>query len=383
MAQRDYYEILGLSRGASEADLKKAYRRMAMKHHPDRASGDDKKNAEHKFKEINEAYQILSDPEKRQIYDQYGHAGVNPSAGGGGAHAHGGFSGFSGFGSFEDLFGDILNGHHEGRHQQGMEGADLRYPLELTLEEAASGTTKVIHFPRLGRCGECQGTGAAKGTKPVNCEDCGGAGQIRIQQGFFSVQQTCPRCHGSGKIIKTPCGKCHGQARIQEQKTVSVKIPAGVDAGDRIRLSGEGEAGMLGGAAGDLYVQVALKPHAIFKRDGGDLYCEVPISFVTATLGGELDVPTLKGKIKLKIPAETQTNKLFRIRGKGIKPVRGHQVGDLLCRIHIETPVNLNREQKEVLQKFDDVIKSDNKNHSPQQRSWFDRVKHFFEEMKL
>jgi molecular chaperone DnaJ len=383
MAQRDYYEILGVARDVNEADLKKAYRRMAMKHHPDRVASGEKEQSEKAFKEINEAYQILSDSEKRHVYDQYGHAGVNPGAGGGGGGAHWQQGGFSGFGSFEDLFGDILNGRGGGRQQHGMEGADLRYNITLTLEEAVLGTTKTIRFPRLSACNECKGTGAAKGTKPVNCESCGGVGQVRIQQGFFSVQQTCPSCHGSGKMIKTPCNTCHGQARTQQQKTLSVKIPAGVDEGDRIRLGGEGEAGMFGGENGDLYVQVAVKPHDIFKREGGDLYCEVPVSFVTAALGGELDVPTLQGKIKLKVPAETQTNKLFRIRGKGVKPVRGHQVGDLLCRIHVETPVNLSAEQKEALQQFDQSVQNDGKNHSPEQRSWFDRVKHFFDDMKL
>lgn len=385
MAQRDYYEVLGIARDAGEAQIKKAYRSMAMKYHPDRVK-DDKEGAEKAFKEVNEAYQVLSDPQKRQMYDQYGHAGVNPGAGGpGGHHGFEGFTsgGFSGFGSFEDLFGDILNGGGRRQQQHGHAGADLRYSLSLSLEEAVLGTTKTIRFPKLSACGECKGTGAAKGSKPVECEDCGGVGQVRIQQGFFSVQQTCPSCRGSGKMIKNPCTQCHGQGRTQQQKTLSVKIPAGVDDGDRIRLGGEGEAGMMGGGNGDLYVQVSVKEHDIFKRDDNDLYCEVPVSFITAALGGELDVPTLQGKIKLKIPAETQTNKLFRIRGKGVKSVRGHQVGDLLCRIHIETPVNLSAEQKEILHQFDESVKNDGKNHSPQQRSWFDRVKHFFEEMKL
>lgn len=390
MAKRDYYEILGVARNASEDELKKAYRRMAMKHHPDRFAEAEKKQAEEKFKEINEAYTVLSDSEKRSRYDQFGHAGVDPSMGGGAGGAHhwqgGGAGGFSGFDVFDEIFGDILGGRRGARgggHPQGMEGADLRYSLTLNFEEAILGTTKTIKFPRLSPCDECHGNGAAKGTQPATCEDCGGVGQVRIQQGFFSVQQTCPSCHGSGKVIKTPCGKCHGQGRVQEQKTVSVKIPAGIDEGDRIRLSGEGEAGMFGGATGDLYVQVSIKPHSIFKRDGSDLFCEMPIDFVTAALGGELDVPTLQGKVKLKVPAETQTGKTFRIRGKGVKPLRSSHIGDLLCRINIETPVNLSREQKEVLEKFDEAVKSDNKNHSPQQRSWFDRVKNFFDEMKL
>lgn len=374
MSQKDYYETLGVSRSADDAEIKKAYRKLAMKHHPDRNPND--KKAEEQFKEIQRAYDILSDKSKRQAYDQFGHAGVDGGMGGGGSQ------GFSDI--FSDIFGDIFGGGaRRGGGHYTQRGADLRYNLSISLEEAVLGTTVQIRVPSLISCTDCHGSGAAKGSSPSTCPDCGGVGQIRIQQGFFSVQQTCPGCHGTGKIIMNPCLKCHGHGRIEEKKTLSVKIPPGVDNGDRIRLSGEGEAGLHGGQAGDLYVEVNTKEHPIFTREGSDLYCEVPISYVTAALGGQLDVPTLQGKVKLKVPPETQSGKLFRIRGKGIKPIRSNMVGDLLCRVIIETPINLNRDQKELLQKLEQSLTQDGKNHSPRTQSWFDRVKRFIDEMKL
>jgi len=361
MAKRDFYEVLGVERGASEAELKKAYRRLAMKHHPDRNPGD--KAAEEAFKEANEAYEVLSDPSKRAAYDQYGHAGVDPQMGAGAAGA--GYGGAN----FSDIFGDVFSDF--------FSGSDLRYTLELDLEEAVRGTTVTIRVPTLVECKVCDGSGAKKGTSPVTCTTCGGIGQVRMQQGFFSVQQTCPRCHGSGKMISDPCGNCHGQGRVEEQKTLSVKVPPGVDTGDRIRLSGEGEAGTQGGPAGDLYVVVNVREHAIFQRDGKHLYCEVPISFADAALGGELEVPTLDGRVKLKIPEGTQTGKQFRLRGKGVAPVRGGAAGDLMCRVVVETPVNLSKRQREMLEEFRGTLQGDT-SHSPRASGWFEGVKRFF-----
>ncbi|GAB4299035.1 MAG: molecular chaperone DnaJ [Thiohalomonadaceae bacterium] len=374
MSKRDYYEVLGVAKNATEAEIKKAFKRLAMKYHPDRNPDD--KAAEEKFKEAKEAYDILTDAQKRAAYDQFGHAGVDPSAGGG--YGPGGAS-FSDI--FGDVFGDIFGGGAGARGgTRAYRGSDLRYNLELSLEEAVMGTTVKIRVPTLVECDECGGSGAKKGTRAQTCPTCHGHGQVRMQQGFFSLQQTCPRCHGSGKIITDPCGKCHGQGRVQEQKTLSVKVPAGVDNGDRIRLSGEGEAGLHGGPAGDLYVQIHVREHPIFTRDENNLACEVPISFVTAALGGELDVPTLGGRVKLKIPAETQSGKLFRLRGKGVKSVRGGDVGDLICRVVVETPVNLTSKQKELLQQFEASLNGDK--HSPKASSWLDGVKKFFEDMK-
>lgn len=379
MSERDYYEILGVSRSANEAELKKAYRRLAMKYHPDKNQGD--KDAEHKFKEAKEAYEILSDSNKRAAYDQYGHAGVNNSAGGGGFH--GGGAGFSDV--FEDIFGDIFGGGagRASNRSRAQRGADLRYDLELTLEEAVHGKSIDITVPTFVVCDGCSGSGAKKGTSKKSCTTCGGQGQIRMQQGFFAVQQTCPNCHGAGSVIAEPCVSCHGAGRKQGSRKLAVKIPAGVDNGDRIRLSGEGEAGMHGGGSGDLYVQVRVKPHGIFKRDGLDLHCDVPVSFVSAALGGELDVPTLDGRVKLKIPAESQSGKQFRLRGKGVKAIRGSQQGDLMCRIVVETPINLTREQKELLQDFDKSLAKDQSRYSPKTSSWFDGVKAFFDDMKF
>lgn len=372
MAKRDYYEVLGVERGASEAELKKAYRRLAMKYHPDRNPDD--KSAEEKFKEANEAYEVLSDAAKRSAYDQYGHAGVDPQMGGGG----GGFGGGANFSDiFGDVFSDFFGGQRGGSRGGPQRGADLRYTLELDLEEAVRGTSVTIRVPTQAVCKTCDGSGAKKGTSPVSCTTCGGIGQVRMQQGFFSVQQTCPRCNGSGKMISDPCGSCHGHGRVEESKTLSVKVPAGVDTGDRIRLSGEGEAGSLGGPSGDLYVVVNVREHAIFQRDGKHLYCEVPVNFADAALGGELEVPTLDGRIKLKIPEGTQTGKLFRLRGKGVTPVRGGGAGDLMCRVAVETPVQLDKRQRELLEEFRKTLDGDS-SHSPKASGWFDGMKRFF-----
>lgn len=372
MSQRDYYEILGLSKGSSETEIKKAFRKLAMKYHPDRNT-DNSEESEHKFKEAKEAYEILSDPQKRAAYDQFGHAGVNQQGGGG----PGGFG--SGFGdAFSDIFGDIFSGGGS----RVRKGADLQYNLELSLEDAVSGTTVKIRVPTFKNCTTCSGTGAKKGTSPETCGTCAGHGQVRMQQGFFSVQQTCPTCRGTGQVIKDPCNTCHGEGRVRDHKSLSVEVPPGVDSGDRIRLSGEGETGERGAPPGDLYVQIRVKPHPIFERDNADLYCDVPISFVTAALGGDLEVPSLNGRLKLKIPAGTQTHKLFRMRGKGVKPVRGGMVGDLICRVVVETPIKLTSEQKDILEKFSQSMGDSNKQHRPQEHSWLDGVKKFFEDMK-
>lgn len=373
MAKRDYYEILGVSKTATEQELKKAYRRVAMKHHPDRNPGN--KEAEDQFKEASEAYEVLSDSSKRGAYDQFGHAGVDAAGGMGG--------GAGGFGSFSDIFGDVFGDIFGGAGGRGgpSRGADLRYTLELSLEEAVRGTNVKIKIPTLVGCEPCHGSGAKPGSKPTTCSTCGGHGQVRMQQGFFSVQQTCPTCRGKGKIIADPCAKCHGQGRIEETKTLNVKVPPGVDTGDRIRLSGEGEAGMDGGPSGDLYVQVSVKEHEFFQREGRDLYCEVPISMIDACLGGELEVPTLNGRVKLKVPEGTQTGKLFRLRSKGVAPVRGGPTGDLLCRVVIETPVQLNHKQKELLQELRASMTGTQ--HSPKQSSWFEGMKNFFGDMKI
>ncbi len=374
MSKRDYYETMEVNRNASEADIKKAYRRLAMKYHPDRNPDD--RVAEERFKEVKEAYEVLSNAQKRAAYDQFGHAGVDPAAAAG--------AGFGGAGPsfsdiFGDVFGDIFGGGARAGGQRAYRGADLRYNLELSLEEAVRGTTVKIRVPSLSQCGSCAGSGAKKGTSPSTCTTCGGHGQVRMQQGFFSVQQTCPRCRGRGTVISDPCPECSGQGRIQEHKTLSVRVPAGVDSGDRIRLAGEGEAGEQGGPPGDLYVHVMVKEHPIFGREDSNLYCEVPISFTTAALGGELEVPTLDGKVMLKIPPETQTGKLFRLRGKGVKPVRGGGVGDLLCRIQVETPVKLDARQKELLRELDQSLRAHEARHSPRASSWLDGVRKFFE----
>ena len=376
MAKRDYYEILGVQKNASEAELKKAYRKMAMKYHPDRNPGDTE--AERQFKDAKNAYEVLSDPQKRAAYDQFGHAGVEGMGGmGGGARGAGGAS-FSDI--FSDVFGDIFGGAGP-RGQRVYRGADLRYNMELTLEEAVNGTEQTIRVPSWETCDACDGKGTEGAKEPETCPTCHGHGDVRVQQGFFSIQQTCPRCGGTGAIITDPCRKCGGEGRLKHTKELSVRIPAGVDTGDRIRLSGEGEPGERGGPPGDLYVQMMVKEHPMFTRSGEHLHCQVPISIVTAALGGELEVPTLDGRVSLRIPEGTQSGKTFRIRGKGVKPVRGGPQGDLLCRVSVETPVNLTREQKELVTRFGESVEKGGNRHNPESQSWLDKAKRFFEDM--
>jgi molecular chaperone DnaJ len=375
MAKRDYYEVLGVNRDADEEAIKKSYRRLAMKYHPDR--NPDNPKAEELFKEAKEAYEVLCDAAKRAAYDRYGHAGVDPQAGMAGA------AGGAGFGSFADAFGDIFGdifGQARGGRSSVFRGADLRYNLEITLEQAAHGTETRIRIPTHEACDTCAGSGAKPGTKPRTCSTCNGHGQVRMQQGFFSLQQTCPNCHGSGKVIPEPCPACHGAGRVKKQKTLSVRIPAGVDEGDRIRLAGEGESGVNGGPTGDLYVQIQVKSHAVFQRDHDDLHCEMPISFATAALGGDIEIPTLDGSAKIKVPVETQSGKIFRLRGKGIKGVRSREHGDLLCHVMVETPVNLTERQRELLREFETISQKDSDRHNPRAKSWMDKVKEFFAE---
>jgi molecular chaperone DnaJ len=376
MSKRDYYDVLGVSKNASDAEIKKAYKKLAMKFHPDRNKEAD---AEDKFKEVQSAYQVLSDEQKRTTYNQFGHAGVDQAAGGGG---------FGGGAGFEDVFGGIFDGMFGGKggkrrgSSTAQQGADLAYNLNLTLEHAVKGKTIPISFNVLSPCKECKGSGARKGSTPVNCGDCEGTGQVHMQQGFFSIQQTCPSCRGQGKTIKDPCFTCQGQGRVRESKTLSVKIPPGVDTGDRIRLAGEGEAGVQGGPPGDLYVQVNVKQHPIFAREDNDLYCEVPINFTIAALGGEIQIPTLDGRANIKILPESQTGKLFRLRGKGVKSVRGGVHGDLLCRVIVETPVKLDSDQKKLLNEFAYSMNKNPGKHSPKEKTWFDSVKQFFDGLR-
>lgn len=374
MAKRDFYEILGVAKTASEDDIKKAYRKLAMKYHPDR--NPDNKEAEEKFKEVKEAYEMLTNPEKREAYDRYGHAGVDPNMGGGG---FGGGAG--GFGdAFGDIFGDIFGGGR-GRSSgpQVYRGADLRYNLEITLEQAAHGYETTIRVPSWDKCDTCHGSGAKPGTQPVTCTTCSGHGQVRMQQGFFSIQQTCPKCHGSGKIIPEPCAACGGAGRIKRNKTLEVKIPAGIDNGMRIRSTGNGEPGTNGGPSGDLYVEIHIKPHPVFQREGDDLHCEMPISFAKAALGGEIEVPTLTGKVSFTVPEGTQTGKTFRLKGKGVKGVRSGYTGDLFCHVVVETPVKLTEKQKDLLREFERSTSEGGAKHSPQSKGWMDKVKDFFE----
>ena len=371
MSKRDYYEVLGVDVGVSGEDLKKAYRKKAMKFHPDRNSDDP--SAPDKFKEASEAYEVLSDSSKRNSYDQFGHQGVDASRTGGGQSAEG----FNDI--FGDIFGDVFGGGDPfGRRQRTNRGSDLQYSMTISLEDAVRGVTEKIAVPALESCESCNGSGAKKGSSAITCPGCNGAGQVRTQQGFFSVAQTCRQCSGSGQVIKNPCKSCNGQGRVERRKTLSVKIPAGVDTGDRIRLAGEGEAGINGGPSGDLFVQIKVLPHDVFERDGRHLYCEVPVSFIDATLGGELQIPTLNGKVKIKIPEGTQTGKLFRIRGRGVDAIRGGSKGDLLCKATIETPQNLSKSQKALLRELQSSLKDSGK-QTPLSSEWFDKVKSFFE----
>ena len=377
MAKRDFYEVLGVPKNASDEEIKKAYRKHAMKHHPDRNQGDSSKVAEEKFKESKEAYEMLSDPQKRAAYDQHGHAGVDPNMRGGGAGGPGGFAE-----AFGDIFGDMF-GQQRGRAgggggRQVFRGGDLSYAMEVTLEEAANGKDAQIRIPSWESCEPCHGVGAKPGTQVKTCATCNGVGQVQMRQGFFSVQQTCPTCRGSGKVIPEPCLACQGQGKIKKQKTLEVKIPSGIDDGMRIRSVGNGEPGTNGGPAGDLYIEIRLKKHEIFERDGDDIHCSVPISLVTAALGGELEVPTLAGKAAIDIPEGTQHGKQFRLRGKGIKGVRSSYPGDLYCHIAIETPVKLTEHQRKLLRELDESLKKGGGKHSPSGDSWTDKLKSFF-----
>ncbi|MCT8547221.1 molecular chaperone DnaJ [Glaesserella parasuis] len=376
MSKKDYYEVLGLQKGASEQEIKRAYKRLAAKHHPDKNQGS--KEAEEKFKEIKEAYEVLGDNEKRAMYDQYGHQAFEH---GGGAGGFGGFGG-GGFGGFEDIFSEMFGGGFGGgaRRQRVVRGDDLRYDLEITLEEAVRGVKKDIRIRTLVQCDTCHGSGAEAGSKVETCPHCHGSGRVRRQQGFFMTETVCPSCHGTGKKIEKPCKSCHGDGRVEKTKNLSVTIPAGVDTGNQLRLSGEGAAGENGAPAGDLYVVIHVKDHDIFVRDGSNLYCEVPISFTMAALGSEIEVPTLDGRVKLKIPAETQTGKLFRVRGKGVTSARGGYAGDLICKVIIETPVSLNEEQKELLRKLEESLEGKGQ-HRPKHEGFFKGVKNFFDNL--
>ena len=383
MSKRDYYEVLGLAKNASDEDIKKAYRKLAMKHHPDRNQGDGAKKAEEQFKEGKEAYEMLSDPQKRAAYDQYGHAGVDPNAGGG--RGGPGAEGFGGFAeAFGDIFGDIFSGgaaggaRRGGGGQQVFRGSDLSYAMEITLEEAANGKETQIRIPAYETCETCKGSGAKVGTSAKVCTTCNGGGTVHMRQGFFSIQQTCPHCHGSGKIIPEPCTTCSGQGRIKKNKTLEVKIPAGINEGMRIRSSGNGEPGTNGGPAGDLYIEIRIKQHEIFERDGDDLHCTIPVGLTTASLGGGIEVPTLSGSAEIELPEGTQHGKTFRLRGKGIKGVRSSYPGDLYCHVSIETPVKLTEHQRKLLKELDESFRKSGDRHSPNAKSWTDRVKNIF-----
>ena len=382
MAKRDYYETLGVARNASEDDIKKAYRKLAMKYHPDRNQGDDAKKAEEKFKEAKEAYEMLSDGQKRAAYDQYGHAGVDPNmargAGGPGAEGFGGFAE-----AFGDIFGDIFGGgaaggQRRGGGQQVFRGADLSYAMEITLEEAALGKETQIRVPSYETCETCKGSGAKPGTSPKTCSTCNGQGTVHMRQGFFSIQQTCPHCHGTGKIIPEPCMTCAGQGRIKKNKTLEVKIPPGINEGMRIRSSGNGEPGTNGGPSGDLYIEIRIKQHEIFERDGDDLHCTVPVGLTTAALGGGIEVPTLGGKAEIELPEGTQHGKTFRLRGKGIKGVRSSYPGDLYCHVSVETPIKMTEHQRKLMKELDESFRKAGDRHSPNAKTWTDRVKDLF-----
>jgi molecular chaperone DnaJ len=377
MAKRDFYEVLGVPKNASDEELKKAYRKLAMKHHPDRNQGDAAKAAEERFKEAKEAYEMLSDPQKKAAYDQYGHAGVDPNLRGGAAGTEG-FEGFSG--AFGDIFGDIFGGQRGAQRggRQVYRGADLSYAMEIDLEEAAAGKESQIRIPSWDNCDICKGSGAKPGTSVKTCTTCHGQGVVQMRQGFFSVQQTCPHCHGSGKIVPEPCIACAGQGKLKKQKTLEIKIPSGIDDGQRIRSSGNGEPGQNGGPSGDLYIEIRLRKHDIFEREGDDLHCHVPVPMTTASLGGEIDVPTLAGKATIDLPEGTQSGKTFRLRGKGIKGVRSSYPGDLYCHVAVETPVKLTEHQRKLLKELDESFKKGGNKHSPNDQGWFEKAKSFF-----
>jgi molecular chaperone DnaJ len=381
MAKRDYYEILGVAKNATEEEIKKAYRKLAMKHHPDRNQGDGAKGSEDKFKEAKEAYEMLSDSQKRAAYDQFGHAGVDPNMGGGRGHGAEGFGGFAE--AFGDIFGDIFGaaggaGGRRGGGQQVFRGADLSYAMEITLEEAANGKDTQIRIPAYEACDTCHGSGAKPGTSVKTCSTCNGSGAVHVRQGFFSIQQTCPHCHGSGKLIPEPCTSCNGQGRVKKNKTLEVKIPAGINEGMRIRSSGNGEPGMNGGPSGDLYIEIRIKQHDVFERDGDDLHCTVPVGLTTAALGGEIEVPTLGGKAEIDLPEGTQHGKTFRLRGKGIRGVRSSYPGDLYCHVSVETPIKLTEHQRKLLKELDESFRKSGDRHSPNAMSWTDKLKGIF-----
>ncbi len=371
--KRDYYDVLGVEKTATEDELKKAYRKLAMKYHPDRNPGD--KAAEEKFKEANEAYEVLCDAQKRAVYDKHGHEGLQRGGPGGFGGGAGGFSDI-----FGDVFSDIFGGGGGGRGGP-RRGADLRYMMELTLEQAIFGTTESIRIPTWGDCEPCHGNGTADAKKPSSCPTCKGSGQVRVQQGFFVLQQTCPHCRGRGTTITDPCKSCRGAGKIKREKTLEVKIPAGVDTGDRIRLTGEGEPGDKGATPGDLYVQINVHPHDFFERDGNDLHCTVPISIVTAALGGKLEVPTLDSRAEIDIPDGTQSGKQFRLRGKGVRSIRSSATGDLYCTVMVETPVKLSRQQKDLLRDFGKTLEGkEASHHHPETSSWLNRAKQFIDD---
>ncbi|MGI4814718.1 MAG: molecular chaperone DnaJ [Janthinobacterium lividum] len=375
MAKRDFYEVLGLAKNASDDEIKKAYRKLAMKYHPDR--NPDSKDSEERFKEVKQAYEMLSDPQKRAAYDQYGHAGVDPNMGGAGAQGFGGFAE-----AFGDIFGDIFGQQQGGRGRGGQQvyrGGDLRYSMEITLDQAAHGYDTQIRVPSWDSCEVCNGSGAKAGSRPQTCPTCNGAGAVRMSQGFFSVQQTCPKCHGTGTYIPDPCPACHGAGKVKRTKTLEVKIPAGIDDGMRIRSGGNGEPGLHGGPPGDLYIEIKIAAHPVFERDGDDLHCQMPISFVTAALGGHIEAPTLAGKASFDIAAGTQSGKTFRLRGKGIKGLRTAVPGDLYVHVQVETPVKLSDKQRDLLRQFEASLSEGGPRHSPESKNWFDKVKDFFE----
>ncbi len=378
MAKRDYYEVLGVGRTASEQELKTAFRKSAMECHPDRHPND--KEAEQRFKDINEAYEVLKDPKKRQAYDQFGHAAFEGGRGGAGPGGFGPEFASSMSDIFDDLFGEFMGGRRGQRGGRGSgreRGADLRYNMEITLAEAYKGKQAQIQVPTSVTCEACTGSGAKPGTKPSQCPTCGGHGKVRASQGFFTIERTCPSCQGRGEFIEDPCGTCQGAGRVTKERTLQVSIPAGVEDGTRIRLAGEGEAGVRGGPAGDLYIFLSLKPHEFFQRDGADVFCRVPISMTTAALGGTIEVPTLDGtRVKVPVPSGTETGKQFRLKGKGMPVLRSKVQGDMYIQVEVETPKNLTKRQRELLEEFERESKAEN---SPASSGFFSRVREFFE----